>query len=68
MELHLNIIGVILILLAVVHIFFPRYFEWKEELKALSLINRQMMIVHSFFIALIVFLMGLLCLISTFEN
>jgi len=34
-------------------------------LRALSLINRQMMYVHTFFIAVVVFLMGLLCLTSS---
>lgn len=61
MELHLNIIGVLLILLATVHIIFPTYFGWKKQLKSLSLINRQMMYVHTFFIALTVLLMGILC-------
>ena len=65
MEIHYKIIGVLLTALALVHIIFPKYFNWKEELKSLSLINRQMMTVHTFFIALVVFLMGLLCLIST---
>jgi len=67
MELHFNIMGVSLILLALVHIIFPKYFKWKKELKSLSLVNRQMMIVHTFFIALVVFLMGLLCLTSATE-
>lgn len=53
--------------LALVHVIFPKYFNWKEELKSLSLINRQMMSIHTFFIALVVFLMGLLCLTSTTE-
>jgi hypothetical protein len=61
METQLKIIGCLLMTLAFIHIFFPRYFRWKEELKSLSLINRQMMMVHAFFIALVVFLMGLLC-------
>ena len=65
MEIHFKIIGVLLIALALVHIVFPKYFNWDKELKSLSLINRQMMTVHTFFIALTVFLMGLLCLIST---
>jgi hypothetical protein len=64
MEVHLKIIGVLLMVLATIHIFFPKYFNWKKELKSLSLINRQMMTVHTFFISLIVFLMGLLCLTS----
>lgn len=53
--------------LALIHVIFPKYFNWKEELKPLSLINRQMMTVHTFFIALVVFMMGLLCLTSSIE-
>jgi hypothetical protein len=47
--------------LAFVHAFFPRYFNWKKDLQPLNLINKQMMYVHTFFVAFIVFLMGLLC-------
>lgn len=64
MEIHYNIIGVLLMALALVHVIFPRYFNWKEELKSLSLVNREMMVVHTFFIALVVFLMGLLCMVA----
>ena len=67
MEIHFKIIGVLLIVLALAHIAFPKYFNWNEELKSLSLINRQMITVHTFFIALTVFLMGLLCLTSSSE-
>lgn len=67
MEIHFKIIGLLQIALALVHIIFPKYFNWKVELKSLSLINRQVMAVHTFFIALMVFLMGLLCLTSTTE-
>ena len=67
MELHLKIIGFLLIALSLVHILFPRYFNWAKELRSLSLINRQMMYVHTFFIALVVSLMGLLCLTSSNE-
>lgn len=67
MVIHFKIIGGLLIILALVHVIFPKYFNWKEELKSLSLINRQMMTVHTFFIALVVFLMGLLCLTSATE-
>lgn len=62
MELHLRLIGVMLLTLSGVHVFFPRYFNWKEDLAGLQLINRQMMQVHTFFIALAVALIGLLCL------
>ena len=67
MELHLKIIGIALILLSLVHIIFPKYFEWKKDLELLSLINRQMMYVHTVFIAFIVLMMGLLCLTSAEE-
>jgi hypothetical protein len=62
MELHLRFIGAAFIVLALVHSIFPRYFKWAEDLRPLSLINRQMMVVHTFFIALAVLLMGALCL------
>ena len=67
MELHLNITGVFFLLLAGAHVIFPKRFNWSEELPALSLINRQMMQVHTFFIALMVLLMGVLCLSSAHE-
>ena len=67
MQLHFHIIGFSLIILALVHAIFPKYFKWKEDLKSLSLINKQMMTIHTFFIALIVFLMGLLCLTTAGE-
>lgn len=65
MEIHLKIIGSIMIVLAIIHVVFPRRFEWKKEFAAVSLINRQIMYVHTFFIALVVFLMGVLCLTSS---
>lgn len=67
MEAHLNFIGGLLIALALVHGIFPKYFNWAKELKHLSLINHQMMEIHTFFVALIVFLMGVLCLTSANE-
>ena len=67
MELQLKIIGILLIILALVHVIFPKYFNWESELKSLSLVNRQMMQVHTFFIALVVLLMGILCLTSATE-
>ena len=61
MILHLKIIGLLLVILACIHAIFPRYFDWKNNLAPLSLINRQMMYVHTFFVAFVVFLMGVLC-------
>lgn len=67
MELQIEIIGYLLILLSCIHVIFPKYFGWKEDLAPLQQINRSMMKVHTFFIALTVFLMGLLCVTSAEE-
>jgi len=67
MEIHIKIIGLLLIPLSMIHVIFPKYFNWEKELSALSLINRQMTYVHTFFIALIILLMGILCLTSAEE-
>jgi hypothetical protein len=65
MEAHLKIAGILLIVLACVHIVFPQRFEWKKDLRGLTLINRQMMYVHTFFVFVMVLLMGVLCLLCT---
>lgn len=67
MDLQLKIVGALLIVLALSHSLFPRYFSWRQELNSLSMINRQMFYVHSFFIAFVVLLMGLLCVTSSQE-
>jgi hypothetical protein len=64
MQLQLNIIGILLIALALLHIVFPRYFRWKETTVSLEPVTREILYVHTFFIALTVLLMGLLCLSS----
>jgi hypothetical protein len=67
MQLQLELIGALLILLALLHAGFARYFNWRREFAVVSLINRQMMYVHTFFIAFAVLLMGVLCLTSAAE-
>lgn len=67
MTLHIKIVGSLLLLLSLMHIVLPRYFNWTQELSGLSLINKQIMYVHTFFIAFIVLLMGLLCVYSSTE-
>ncbi|MFN0277089.1 MAG: hypothetical protein ACKVRN_00665 [Pyrinomonadaceae bacterium] len=64
MELHLKIIGLLQIALALLHAIFPRRFDWKRELISLNLLNRQIMYVHTLFIAITIALMGILCLSS----
>lgn len=67
MVLQLKIIGLVLIVLALVHFVFPKYFHWEKELRGLSLVNKQIMYVHTFFIGLVVFLIGILCFFSPIE-
>jgi hypothetical protein len=67
MEIHIKIAGSLLIALSLIHIVIPKYFKWDQELTSLSLITKQILYVHTFFIAFIVLLMGLLCLIYTHE-
>lgn len=65
MGLQIKIIGYLLILLSCIHVIFPKYFNWETDLAPLQLINRSMMKVHTFFIALTVGMMGLLCVVET---
>ena len=67
MELHLKIIGYILVLLAIIHVIFPWYFNWKKEFMLVSLVNKQIMYVHTFFIALVILLIAIICLSSSKE-
>lgn len=67
MEVQLRAIGFLLVVLALLHVGFARYFKWREDFAGVSLINRQMMYVHTFFVAFTVLLMGLLCLTSATE-
>jgi hypothetical protein len=67
MKLLIELIGYGLILLGLIHVIFPKAFDWKSELASLSLINRQLMTVHTFFVAFTVFLMGVLCISSAHE-
>lgn len=64
MEIHLKIAGSLMVVLALLHAAFPRRFRWKEEFAGISLLSRQVMYVHTFFIALTVFLIGVLCISS----
>src|SRR5262249_60093741 len=57
----IRIAGAFLWLLTAAHVLFPRRFQWREELARLSLLNRQIFIVHCLFIVLILALMGALC-------
>jgi hypothetical protein len=55
---NLHIVGALLLLLGVSHVFFNRYFGWDRELETVSLLTRRVFFVHTFFIGLGVVLAG----------
>ena len=67
LPLLLKLAGLLLIGLSVMHAFLGKRFNWSEELPRLSHLNRQIFLVHCFFIALTVGLMGVLALLYTDE-
>ena len=56
--IHLQIVGALLMLLGLSHIFFDRFFGWEQELASVSLLTRRVFFVHNFFIGLVVLLGG----------
>lgn len=64
LNLHLRLVGATMLVLAAAHAYFPRRFAWAEETARLSLLNRQIFYVHTFFIVLILALNGSLCLFA----
>lgn len=64
LDFHLRIAGLLQIMLAFLHLFFPRRFRWKEELSRLSLLNRQIFVVHTIFICIVLAMMGSLSLLA----
>jgi hypothetical protein len=56
--IHLQIVGTLLMLLGLSHVFFNRFFRWEQELAAVSLLTRRVFFVHNFFIGLVVVLGG----------
>ncbi|MEO6323364.1 MAG: hypothetical protein ABIT01_00650 [Thermoanaerobaculia bacterium] len=60
--LHLRITGVLLLALATLHFALPKRLGWDEDLARLTLVNRQIFLVHTFFIVLVLVMMGVLSL------
>ena len=62
-ELHLRIVGVLLLALVALNLYVPRRFNWKHELASLSLLNRQIFQVHAAFICVILVMFAGLALL-----
>jgi hypothetical protein len=61
---NLRLVGVLLAGLAVLNVFVPRRFHWREELARISLLNRQIFEVHAIFLILTLALFAALLLTS----
>jgi hypothetical protein len=66
-EVHLRIVGVLLLALVALNFYVPRRFNWREELATLSLLNRQIFQVHAAFICVILTMFATLALLYTRE-
>lgn len=60
----LRIAGAGLLLLALVHIPIARRLRWREDARRLSPVNESVFHVHTFFICLVLVMMGLPCLLD----
>jgi len=62
-ELHLRVVGVLLLALVALNLYVPRRFNWRGELATLSLLNRQIFQVHAAFICVILVMFAALALL-----
>ena len=60
--INLRVAGSLLIVLSLSHVPLAKHFRWREESALLSSFNRQVFLVHAFFVGMTVGLMGLLAL------
>ena len=58
LTVHIEIVGAILLVLGVSHVFFNRFFGWDQDLADVPLFTRRVFFVHNFFIGLAVALIG----------
>jgi len=60
----LRLAGAGLILLAILHVPIGRHLKWREDAARLSAVNASIFRVHTFFICLVLVMMGLPCLLD----
>jgi hypothetical protein len=63
-QTHLQIVGVLLILLGGANVLLPRYFDWKRDLMAAPLFTRRVFWVHLAFLVLTLELFGWATLVN----
>lgn len=58
MTAHLRVVGLVMLWLVAVNLYVPYRFRWREEMRGLSLLNRQIFQAHSIFLVLMIALLG----------
>ena len=62
---HLRAIGVFMAALVVINLFVPAHLGWREDLRRVSLVNRQIFEVHAIFLVLILAMFSVLLLTAS---
>ena len=62
LSVNLRLAGLVILGLAAAYPIYPRYFRWRDELQAVSLLTRQIFFVHCGFIVMLLILQGVLLL------
>ena len=60
LELHLRTVGVLLLAIAALGVYVHRYFGWGAEIQRLTLLTRQVFVIHSAFVTVVLVMLGLL--------
>ena len=66
-EMHIRIIGLLMLALAAANATLPGHLRWATELTRLSPLNRQVFLVHAGFVVLITLLLGSMCVLYARE-
>ena len=59
-EIHLRVVGGLLLAIAALSVYVPRHFGWGAEIQRLTLLARQVFVIHAAFVSLVLVLLGLL--------
>ena len=59
-EIHLRAVGCLMLGIAALSVYVPRRFGWGAEIQRLTLLTRQVFVVHAAFVSVAVLLLGLL--------
>jgi hypothetical protein len=63
--IHLRVVGGFMAALVLLNVFVPRHLDWPNELRRVSLVNRQIFEVHAIFLVLVLAMFAVLLLTSS---